>query len=354
LPRNGTSEPDKPGILARLRARYQWFDHVMRAQERYRGSNGDFYAAGITYFTVFALFPLLMVAFAIGGFVLSGQPELLAEIDKSVKQTVSGDNGQQIVELIDRAIHSRYTVGIAGLAVALWAGLGWMANLRTALSAMWEQHSEGDGFVRTKVSDLIALLSAFVAIVVTIALSALSSGGLMKMVLGWLHLEHAPGVGGALQIVSVLASLLISWLLFTWMIARLPRQAVGFRSSVRAGLLAAVGFELFKQVASVYLKVIMRGPAGATFGSVLGLLVFAYITARLILFATAWAATSTENLVAAPVAPPQAAIIAPRAVGTEGIGVRGSLVAGAVGALGALGFSWLARRGPRRGHSTAD
>ena len=48
----------------------------------------------------------------------------------------------------------------------------------------------------------------------------------------------------------------------------------------------------------------VRGPAGATFGPVLGLMVFAYITARLILFSTAWAATSTENLAAAPVEPP--------------------------------------------------
>ena len=28
------TEPAKPGILDRLRARYHWFDHVMRAQQR--------------------------------------------------------------------------------------------------------------------------------------------------------------------------------------------------------------------------------------------------------------------------------------------------------------------------------
>ena len=65
------TEPAKPGILDRLRTRYKWFDHVMRAQERYQDSKGDFYAAGITYFTIFALFPLLMVGFAIAGFVLA-------------------------------------------------------------------------------------------------------------------------------------------------------------------------------------------------------------------------------------------------------------------------------------------
>ena len=89
-------QPAKPGIVDRLRARYGWFGHVMRAQERYRDGEGDFYAAGVTYFTVFALFPLLMVGFAIGGFVLASHPELLAEIEEKIKSTVSGDIGQQL------------------------------------------------------------------------------------------------------------------------------------------------------------------------------------------------------------------------------------------------------------------
>ena len=76
----------------------------------------------------------------------------------------------------------------------------------------------------------------------------------MRKVLGWFGLEHAPGASAALLVASLLASLLISWLLFTWMIARLPRESLSFRSSMCAGLLAAVGFEVFKQVASLYLE----------------------------------------------------------------------------------------------------
>ena len=169
------TEPAKPGILDRLRTRYHWFDHVMRAQERYQDSKGDFYAAGITYFTIFALFPLLMVGFAIAGFVLARQPELLADITERIKSTVSGDLGQQLVELMDSAIESRTSVGIIGLATAAWAGLGWMANLREALSQMWGLLRRSPGFLRTKLSDLIAIVGLFAAIVVTIALTALSS-----------------------------------------------------------------------------------------------------------------------------------------------------------------------------------
>ena len=245
------TEPAKPGILDRFRARYPWFDHVMRAQERYQDSKGDFYAAGITYFTVFAIFPLLMVAFAIGGFVLARQPELLASIEERIKSTVSGNVGEQLVDLMDAAIKSRTSVGVIGLATAAWAGLGWMANLREALSQMWGFHrDEPRGFVRNKLSDLAALVGTFIAIVVTISLTALGNSELMKDVLKLLGLQNVPGVDLALRVVSLVMSLLIAWLLFTWIIARLPRESVSIRSSVRAGLLAAVGFEVFKQVAT--------------------------------------------------------------------------------------------------------
>ena len=339
------TEPAKPGILDRLRARFGWFDHVMRAQGRYNDSKGDFYAAGVTYFTIFALFPLLMVGFAIGGFVLASQPDLLAEIEEKIKSTVSGDFAQQLVNLMESAIASRTSVGIIGLAAAAWAGIGWMANLREALTQMWGQmRHEPPGFLRTKLSDLLAITGLFVTIVVTVALTALGSSDLMKQVLEWLGLQDVPGVGVGLRVASLLMSIFVAWLLFTWIIARLPRESVSFRSAMGAGLMAAVAFEIFKQVASIYLRSVVTGPAGATFGPVLGLMVFAYITARLILFSTAWAATSAENLAAAPVEPPAPAQITARVQIHEGIGVRGALAAAAVGALGALGLSRLTRR----------
>ena len=101
---------------------------------------------------------------------------------------------------------------------------------------------------------------------------------------------------------------------------------------------------MFKWVASIYLKSVLRSPAGATFGPVLGLMVFAYIAARLLLLATAWAATSTENLIAAPVQPPEPAVITTRVQLHEGLKTRQALTASAVGAVGALGLSRLVRR----------
>ena len=344
-PDSSTDSDDKPGVLDRLRSRMPWFDHVMRAQGRYNECKGDFYAAGITYFTIFALFPLLMVGFAVAGFVLASRPDLFAEVENQIRGAVSGDLGQQLVELMESAIDSRGTVGVIGLAAAAWAGLGWMANLREALSQMWGGfRGEPAGFVKTKLSDLLSLLSAFVAIVATVALTALGSRSVMDTVLGWFGIGDTTGLTLVLRGVSILVSVLVSWLLFTLVIVRLPREPVGFRSGVRAGLLAAVAFEIFKLVASIYLQSVVTGPAGATFGPVLGLMVFAYITARLILFATAWAATTPENMGEEPIPAPAPAVIRNRIVTRPGLGPLQATAAVAAGALGALGVTRWCRR----------
>jgi membrane protein len=338
------SEPAKPGILDRLRARFGWFDHAMRANDRYDEAKGNFFAAGLTYYTIFALFPLLMVSFSVGGFLLSRRPDVLAGIDSKVKAAVPGALGQQVVEIMNSAIASRTSVGVIGLAVAAWVGLNWIGNLRVALSEMWRQSDGSRGYLRTKFSDLTTMISSFVAILATLALSTLATAAPMGKVLGWLGIHDAPVLDVILRGVSMLVSLLLSWLVFSWMIARLPREPVSFASSIRAALLAAIGFELFKLVASIYLRSVLHSPAGATFGPVLGLMVFAYITARLLLFATAWAATSTESLLAAPVEPPEPTVIAPRVHLHDDLNLRQAMTAAAVGAIGALGLSRLVRR----------
>ncbi|MFL0179971.1 inner membrane protein YhjD [Mycobacterium sp. SMC-15] len=289
-------DQSKPGVIDRLRARYGWFDHVVRAQERYDDCQGNFFAAGMSYYTIFALFPLAMVGFSIGGFLLSRRPEVLDEIERRIKHSIPGEFGNELVTLMDSAISSRASVGVIGLATAAWVGLTWMANLREALSEMWETRSDKKGFVSSKLSDLLAMVWALGAMLVTLALTALADPKLMRNVLRWLGVPDFTLLGGLLRVASLLMAATVSWLLFTWMIARLPRESVSFNSAMEAGAIAAVGYELFKQAGSVYLQSVINGPAGAVFGPVLGLLVFAYVTARLILFATAWAATSADNL----------------------------------------------------------
>ena len=284
--------PTRPGILERLRARYGWFDHVMRAQERYEDRQGNFLAAGMSYYTIFSMFPLAMLGFSAAGFLLSRRPSALAEIEHRIKYAVPGEFGSEVISLIDTAIASRASVGLIGLGTASWVGLTWMSNLREALSEIRESHTHKTGFVLATLSDVVAMAWAFCAMLATVALTALGDPKVMRKILRWVGVPDFDLLSALLRLASVVMALAVSWLLFTWMIARLPREPVPLVSAWRAGAIAACGYELFKQAGSVYLQSVINGPAGAVFGPVLGLLVFVYVNARLILYATAWAAVS--------------------------------------------------------------
>ncbi|KAA8886518.1 inner membrane protein YhjD [Nocardia colli] len=331
----------KAGIERRIQA-LPWLDHLVRAGGRYQRQRGDYYAAGITYFTVLSLFPLLMVAFAIAGFVLSSNPDLLSEVQTKIVDNIPGSLGEQLNELIDKAIESRGTVGVIGLLAGIWSGLGWMANLRAALTEQWEQKSEDQNWFLAKLSDLGALLGLGLAFVVSLGLSALASSTLGARLLISLGLSHLPGARLLLAQASILLGFLASWAVFAWIIARLPREPVTLASAAKAAALAAVVFEVFKFVASIYLQKVLSSPAGAAFGSIIGLMVFSYVTYRIILFATAWAATASDNEREADIPAPPAAIIAPRTSARELSVGAGATFFGA-GALAALALSTLRR-----------
>lgn len=329
------------GVERRIQA-LPWLDHLVRAGGRYQRQRGDYYAAGITYFTVLSLFPLLMVAFAIAGFVLSGDPDLLADLQAKIVDNIPGSFGEELNKLIDQAVGSRGTVGVLGLLTGVYTGLGWMANLRAALTEQWEQKTEDGNWFLTKLSDLLALLGLGLAFVVSLGLTTLSSSTLGARLLISMGLSHLPGARLLLALTSIFLGFLASWAVFAWIIARLPREPVTFRSAAKAAALAAVVFEVFKFVASIYLQSVLRSPAGAAFGSIIGLMVFSYITYRIILFATAWAATASDNLREEPVPAPPPALITPRAAASTP-----SLAAGAgyfgAGALAALALSRIRR-----------
>ncbi|GGG13587.1 inner membrane protein YhjD [Rhodococcoides trifolii] len=336
--------PDFAAILDRRRKAWPWLDHAVRAGSVYTQQKGDYYAAGITYFSILALVPLLMVAFAIVGFVLSSRPDLLDQLQTAIADNVPGSFGTTISDLVETAIESRTSVGVIGLVGALYAGLGWMANLREALTAMWESQHERSNFLVTKLKDLGALIGLGLALAVSLSLSALGSSGITDRILELLNVDNIVGVGIFVRVVSILVSIVATWAVFIWVIARLPREPVTARSAVRAALIAAVAFEVLKQVGAIYLASVTSGPAGVAFGPIIGLLVFVFITSRLLLFCTTWAATSHENLALAHTPPPDSAIIAPRVEVREGLSGAGVAAVVGAGLLAAVGLSGLRDR----------
>lgn len=285
----------KPGLVTRLRRRSSGIDHLLRAYNAYTEHYGVHYAAAITYFSVLSLFPLLLLAFSALGFVLAGNAELQQDIRQGITGAIPpGPLRGLLGTLIDTAVAQRGGTGIVGLIIALYSGVGWMGNLRNALTAQWGVAKPAISFVPKLLKDLAALVGLGVAMVISFGLTALATG-FTKQVLGFVGLDPEGPARYALAIVGVLLSLAANWLIFIWVIARLPRGKVSARSAARGALAMAIGFEVLKQVMTIYLRSLQSNPAYTVIGPILGLMVFANFVSQLLLFMTAWIATAREN-----------------------------------------------------------
>lgn len=333
--------PSVPGFLDRQRAARPWLDHLVRAGQSYQQHKGDYYAAGITYFSVLALVPLIMVLVAAAAIVLAGDQDLLNRLNAQIAGSVPGAAGEQVSELVTTAIDDRGAVGVVGLLLGVYAGLGWIGNIRNALTAQWDQQPPDQSFLRTKLVDLGALAGLFLALVVSFGLSGIGGAGSTAL-LERLGLDDVPGVFLLTSVLAIVLSIGATWAVFTWVISHLPRAQVTTRSAARAGLLAAVVFEVFKQVGVIYLRTVTDGAAFAAFGPVIGILVFVFITSRLLLFATAFAATAEGARRDAPV--PGPAVITTSLLVSPGPSVRGVAAGVVLGAAAAVGWDRLRRR----------
>ncbi|WP_232663877.1 inner membrane protein YhjD [Pseudonocardia sp. TRM90224] len=327
--KDAAADEPKPSLLERLRAKHAWLDHMIRAGTRYTERHGDHYAAAITFFSVLSLVPLLMIAFAVAGYILAFQPELLRELQVGIAKNVPAGLDTIINPVIEQAISSRTAVGVVGLLGALYSGIGWMSNLREALSEQWAQVPEPPALPKRMLFDLLALVGLGIALVGSFAITGLATG-FTTTVLRIIGLAEEGWAEVLLAVVGILLGLLANWLIFLWVIARLPREHATLRSAAKAALFGAVGFEVLKQVMTFYLGMIAASPSGAVFGSFLGLLVFVFFASRFVLFVTAWAATSRENEQEEPAPVPGPAVI--RSEVAVHAGPSGGTIAGLLGA----------------------
>ena len=309
----------KAGI-AGVRARYGWLDHLSRTGERYFQQRGNHFAAAVTFFSVLTAVPLLMVAFGAAGFVLWLNPTLLDDLRDAITAAVPGALSDAVIPFIDEAVAQRNAVAGLGLLAALWSGIWWTSNLREAVSAQWALPAVRPTSVARFWHDLRVLVILGVTLLGSISVSVLATGALDVVLV---RFGLADGGVGAL-VPSAAAAVLglgTGFLVFYWILTRLPRVAVPRRGVIRAALVGAVGFEVLKQATALTIGSVTGTPGGAVFGPLLGLLLFCYLVSRFALLVSAWAATTRGNELPAalsePASPPGSAPAGPSMPGGE-------------------------------------
>ena len=218
-------------LLKRVMA-WAWVAHLLRAIDRFSSRLGNQFAAAITYFSVLAIVPVLMIAFSILGLTIDVlRPDLAEALLEAIEARLQTVNGaKQIAETLVNTLTNWRGVLFVALLSAGYAGAGWVGNIRQAIDAMWG--SDGIkptapagvwGWVTYLGKNLAILVGLVVLGALTVGVS-LSATAAQSLVLGWLGLAKT-GMASALTVVAALVlSLLSGWALFLYLYWILPRD----------------------------------------------------------------------------------------------------------------------------------
>jgi membrane protein len=261
------------------RRRSAALDHLARAGGRYRRTQGDLLAAGVTYFAFLGLVPVLLLVASVIGLVLSADALLQQELF-----------GEQLVDQLTGAIDSAGVVGLIGLGGFLYAGLRTMDKLRIGMEQIWKGRVDEPDVLRDNLQDLLALLAlgalGLASLGLTVGLTQATS-----LVLGFLGLADEPGYGVLTRVLGFALAVAGDIVAFLWLLRVVPSVSHPLRRLLPGALFGAAGFELLKLGGGFYLSLIADSVTASALGGTVGLLVWINLVARFAFFTAAWTAT---------------------------------------------------------------
>jgi membrane protein len=284
-----------------------WVAHLLRAVERFTTRLGNQFGAAVTYFSVVALVPILLFAFAVLGFVLTVlRPDLIETVVRIFSEavgTLEAGTQQQLVMLVSDTLSNWREVGIVALLTAIYSGAGWMGNLKNAIRAQlrpdFDLAEDQGNFIKKTVINLVTLVGLLLLIAITFALASVSTA-LTDEVLGWLGLTEIGWLSPLLRIVPIAFSIGAGWVLFMYLFTVLPEDRQPWPVVRRGALLGAIGLGVLQYATGLLFSLFSNNRAAAIFGPIIVLMLFLNLFAQLILFIAAWIATATQEAVPAP------------------------------------------------------
>ncbi|WBB65078.1 YhjD/YihY/BrkB family envelope integrity protein [Micromonospora sp. WMMD812] len=264
------------------RRRSPLFDHVWRAGALYAEVLGGRLAAAIAYYGFFAVFALALVAYAIFGAILEDNDEVSRAAAEFLRDNLPFLNPVQIAE-------SSGTVGVVGLIILTFTGIGWIEAIRSSQRLMYGLNQQPGNLVIRRLVDIGVMVLVFVLLGLSVAaVDALES--LLRFLL-----RSTGSVG--LTTLSAILSVLVNAVLATLLLVAVPRLRMS-RSRLRPVVwLVALGITLLNTVGRYYVVRAERSPAYTVVAGAVGLLLYLYLLNQLVLFGAALAATSSRGRV---------------------------------------------------------
>jgi membrane protein len=265
----GADDDKRGGMLGKIEhvlAPVPVLRRVVPVHRRYGELNGNPLAAAFAFQAFLALFPLMLVAVAVVGFIsANGSTDPAARIISELGLT--GDAADSVRDAVSSAEGSRRATSIVGFLGLCWSALGLVAALQFVFDQVWQVEARG---VKDKAIGMMWLAGAALLFV---------AGAAATTLVRWLP--------GPLKPLTLVLSVVISVALWLWAFRVLPNATVPWRSLLPGAIFGAIGFEVLKAVGAIVVPNMVESSSQlyGTIGIVLALLGWLLFFGRLVVYA---------------------------------------------------------------------
>jgi membrane protein len=255
--------------------------------------------ASLSYYTLFALAPVLVVAIAIAGLAF-GPEAVRGEIVGQVRGLVGEEGGRAVQAMLEGASkksESRLAT-VLGLLTFFIGATGAFLELQTALNGIWRvKPKEGGNWLKELVVQRMVSFGLVIGVGFLLLVSLLVSAALSALH-RYMGLTF-PGLAEVWQAVNVLLSFGVITLLFAMVYRVLPDVQLTWRDVWLGAVVTACLFSVGKFLIGLYLGTSSLASTYGAAGSVVVLLLWVYYSSQIVLlgaeFTRAWVEVAGDH-----------------------------------------------------------
>ncbi len=259
----------------------QVLNSLMLAARRWQADDAASMAAAVAYYLSLSLFPMLLLLTSGVGLVLRftrlGQDaklQILAIVAEHCSPTLKAQVEQVLLQLGEQSLVG----GPFGVLTAILAAIGVFYQLERAFDKIWRvpptpQRGALQALRHMMTQRMVAfLLLAGVGMSIVLILVANVALGVVRQ---WMSYLHAPGIV-FITLLDATATMSMNALAFGVLYRWLPKRPVLWRDAIRGGLLAAIIWEVGRQVLGAFFIGMRYATAYGAIGSFIALLLWFY------------------------------------------------------------------------------
>ena len=266
---------------------------IVRAFLRYSEHRGPMLADSITYRALFSVFAAVLLGFSLAALWLGNNPDALRALGESLNSVIPG-----LTDFIDptatRANVGFTVAGIASLIGLVGAAISAIGSVRAAIRILAGELTDQTFILWVLLRNLLVAIAFGGLLLLSVVASSLGSLWIPE-VTRLLGLEGSRAAELTTQGFGILVVFAIDTLAIALMFRLLSGVPAPARALWGGALIGGFGLTVLQELSSLFVRGAAANPLLASFAALIALLIWFNLSAQVILIASSYIITATEE-----------------------------------------------------------